>query len=127
MAHKSDIELEIEKALSAEDQYIAAQFEELGLIGQFRTVFQGKTAWVSVAALIVGTILNFLFLYAVWKFAVTDELMPKLNWGGVAWFSGFMVAFMKVWFWMRMESNRTVREIKRVELQLAQIRLNLES
>ena len=33
-----------------------------------------------------------------------------------------MVAFMKVWFWMRMESNRVIRELKRLELQIAHLR-----
>jgi hypothetical protein len=30
-----------------------------------------------------------------------------------------MVGFLKIWFWLRMESNRILREIKRLELQIA--------
>jgi uncharacterized membrane protein YciS (DUF1049 family) len=30
-----------------------------------------------------------------------------------------MVGFLKLWFWLRMESNRVLRQIKRLELQIA--------
>lgn len=120
----SDIDREIERALSEEDITLAKQFEELGLIEQFKSVFQGKTAWVSMASLIFGTILNILFLYAAWKFFVITEINDKILWGGAAWFFATVVAFMKVWFWMRMESNRVVREIKRVELQIARLQIS---
>lgn len=119
-----DLDKEIERALSEEDIALAQQFEELGLIGQFKSVFQGKMGWVSVASMIAGTILNFLFLYAAWKFFTLPATEDKVFWGGIAWFSAIMVAFMKVWFWMRMESNRVIREIKRLELQVARLQLS---
>lgn len=120
----SDIDREIEKALSAEDQALAKQFEEFGVIGQVKSVFQGKTAWISMASLIVAAIATVLFFYAAWKFVVITEINEKVIWGGAAWFFLTMVAFMKVWFWMRMESNRIVREIKRVELQIVRLQVN---
>lgn len=119
----TDIDKEIERALSDEDLAFARQFEEQGLIGQFKSVFQGKTGWISTASLIVGTLIQILFFYAAWKFFTVDDMILKLNWGAAAWFSAIMVAFMKVWFWMRMESNRMMREIKRVELQLAHLQM----
>ena len=118
----TDLDEEIKRALSAEEQDLALQFEEQGLIGQFKSVFRGKTAWVSIASLIVGTILQILFFYCAWKFFVITGTNEKLLWGGAAWFLAMMVAFMKVWFWMRMESNRVIRELKRLELQIAHLR-----
>jgi hypothetical protein len=32
--------------------------------------------------------------------------------------SFLMVSFLKVWFWLEMQSNRLLREVKRVELLL---------
>ena len=112
---------EIEAALSEHDQALSAQFEELGFIGQFRSVFEGKMAGVSFASLFVGNIINGFFFYCAWKFFHVEAIDSKLLWGGSAWFLATMVAFMKVWFWMRMESNRVLREIKRLELQIARL------
>ena len=117
----TDIDREIEKALSAEDKAMLEQFEEFGLIGQFKSVFRGKLAWVSIASMIAGTIINLIFFYAAWKFFTISEMESRIFWGAIAWFSAIMVAFMKVWFWMRMESNRVIRELKRLELQVAQL------
>lgn len=114
-----DLDRKIEEALSAEDREMLNEFGEHGLIGQFKSVFQGRMAWVSSISLIVGTFLNIAFFYAAWKFFTVVEVSDKLLWGGGAWFLATMVAFMKVWFWMRMESNRILREIKRLELQIA--------
>ncbi|MHA7872056.1 MAG: DUF6768 family protein, partial [Hyphococcus sp.] len=52
---------------------------------------------------------------------VAPEAAEAMQWVVAAWFLMTMVAFLKVWFWMRMESNRVIREVKRVELQLARL------
>ncbi|MEO1135421.1 MAG: DUF6768 family protein [Pseudomonadota bacterium] len=117
-----DLDRKIEEALSADDREMLNEFGEQGLIGQFKSVFQGRMAWVSSMSLIVGTIINITFFYAAWKFFTVVDVNAKLLWGGGAWFLATMVAFMKVWFWMRMESNRVLREIKRLELQIAHMK-----
>ena len=119
----SNLDDEIAKALSAEDLALSKQFEDLGLFGHFKTLFKGKDAWVTILSVIFGTILNVLFFYAAWKFFTVTDVNSKLLWGGGAWFLATMVAFMKVWFWMRMESNRVIREVKRLELQVARLQL----
>ncbi|NNE58830.1 MAG: hypothetical protein HKN36_12050 [Hellea sp.] len=119
-----DIDLEIKKALSDEDQALVSHFEELGLFSYFKSLFRGKDAWVTILSIFFGIILQILFFYSAYKFFVTTDTNLKILWGGGAWFSAMMVAFMKVWFWMRMESNRVIREIKRVELQVARLSLN---
>ena len=119
----SNLDDEIAKALSAEDLTLSKQFEDLGLFGHFKTLFKGKDAWVTILSVIFGTILNVLFFYAAWKFFTVTDVNSKLLWGGGAWFLATMVAFMKVWFWMRMESNRVIREVKRLELQVARLQV----
>lgn len=118
----SELDRQIEEALDAEDQLLFDQLGEQGLLGQFADAFKGKTGWVSVMSTIVGAILTAGSFYAAWKFLTIADADAKVGWGALAWFLMTMVAFMKVWFWMRMESNRILREIKRVELQLARLR-----
>jgi len=117
----SELDQQIKDALDAEDRALFDSLGEQGLIGQFLTVFQGKTAWVSIITLIFGAMMNIGFFYAAWKFFTVSGVDAKSTWAGIALFLMMMVAFMKVWFWMRMESNRVLREIKRVELQIARL------
>ena len=115
----NDLDREIEKALSAEDKELTKHFQELGLFGQFKTLFQGPTAWVSTLSLIAGTLVTGLFFYTCWQFFIAEDASERLLWGGGAMFICVWLGFMKMWMFMRMEGNRVVREIKRLELQLA--------
>ena len=114
-----DLDRKIEEALSVDDRQLLSDFQELGLLGQFRSVFQGKLGWVSIGSMIFGTIIQIIFFYAAWKFFTIAEIESRIFWGAIGWFTAMMVAFMKVWFWMRMETNRVLREVKRLELQIA--------
>ncbi len=114
-----ELDRKIEEALNEQDRALLDQFPEQGLIGQFKSVFHGSMAWVSVMSMLFGTVLTIAFFYAAWKFFNVADIDARLLWGGGAWFLATMVAFMKVWFWMRMESNRVLREVKRLELQIA--------
>ena len=117
----TDIDLEIQKALKQEDREIYNQFEELGLVGQLKAVLQGKNGWISVTSMVIGTIMNFGFFYAAWKFFTVTGIEAKAGWGAVAWSLATMVAYMKISIWMRMESNRVIRELKRLELQVLRL------
>ena len=119
-----DIDKEIERALSEEDKLLVSQFEDLGLFSYFKSLFRGKDAWVSILSIFFGIILQVLFFYCAYKFFTIADMNSKILWGGGAWFTAIMVAFMKVWFWMRMESNRVIREIKRLELRVTQMQLS---
>ena len=60
-------------------------------------------------------------IFAAWKFATVDEVTSILRWGGLAWFGMTVQMMTKIWSWMRMETNRVLREVKRVELQIARM------
>ena len=115
----SELDRKIEEALSEQDRALMAQFGEQGLMGQLGSMFQGKLAWLSAVTFIVGLALFAVGVYAAIQFATVGEIMPMLRWGGIAWFGFIGMMMIKIWSWMRMETNRTLREIKRLELQIA--------
>jgi len=114
----NELDDKIRAALSEQDQALMAHFEEQGLFGQLGSLFKGKLAWLSIVTLFIGTILTFVAIYAIWKFVTTDDLASMIRWGGLAWIAGVSQMMIKLWSWMRMETNRTLREIKRLELQI---------
>jgi len=113
-----ELDEEIKKALSDQDRELMAHFEEQGLLGQLGGLFKGKLAWLSVLTFIIGTILTIIAVYAAWKFIIADDVPSMLRWGGLVWIAGTSQMMIKLWSWMRMETNRTLRAVKRLELQI---------
>lgn len=111
----------IEEALEAEDRALMEQLGEQGILGQFGGLFQGKMAWITVVTLFAGTILTIVGFYGAWKFATVEDTNTMLRWAGIAWFGLIAQMMIKIWSWMRMETNRTLREVKRLELQMARL------
>ena len=117
----SKLDQRIEDMLEAEDRALMEQLGEQGLLGQFGGLFQGKMAWITVVTLIAGTVLTIIGFYAAWKFATVNDTNTMLRWGGLAWIGLMSQMMIKLWSWMRMETNRNLREIKRLELQMARL------
>ena len=111
----------IKETLEAEDQALIESLQEQGLLGQFGGLFKGKLAWISIVTMGAGLVMAVIGLYSAWKFATVADMHSALLWGGLAWVGFMTQTAIKIWTWMRMETNRTLREIKRVELQLARV------
>ncbi len=115
-----DLDRLILEALDADDRDLLAELgEEPGYFAQAFGLFRGKLAWVMWIAYIVNIIGAGLAIFAAWKmFQTTDPVMT------VRWGVGVVVAvsvglFMKNGLGLQMQHNRILRELKRVELQLA--------
>lgn len=114
-----DLDRKIEEALSAEDRDFLDSFGEQGLFGQWFSVYNGKLRWIAVYATVVIFALFGGAVYCGWHFLSADAPLEATRWGAGAVILMVMVGFLKMWFWMRMETNRILREVKRVELQIA--------
>lgn len=116
-----ELDRKIEEALSAEDRALMEHFGEQGLLGQLGSLFSGKLAWLTAVTLIAGFGMFILGVYAAWNFVNAPDIPGMLRWGAVAWFGFIGLMMIKVWSWMRMETNRILREVKRLELQIARM------
>lgn len=114
-----DLDKKIEEALNDEDRMLLDQFPEQGLFGQLGSLFRGKLGWLSAIMLVVGTLMFVIGAWAAWKFYVAGDVATMLKWAGLAWLGLTAQMMIKIWSWMRMESNRVLREVKRLELQIA--------
>lgn len=114
-----DLDKKIEAALSAEDRAFLAQLGEQGIFGQWFGVYDGAARRMAVFATILTFALFFAAVYCGWRLLGADETLEAVRWGAGAMLLMVMVGFLKLWFWLRMESNRVLREIKRLELQIA--------
>lgn len=109
----------IGQALSAEDRALLAQHQEPGYFTQAFGLFRGPMAWVMWLVYAVGFASFVVAMYALWRMTAAEEVLAAVKWGvGAAVLVQFTL-LAKGYLGLRMESNRLLREIKRVELQVS--------
>lgn len=109
----------IGRALCEEDRVLLASHSEPGYLTQAFGLFRGPQAWMMWVTNIAGGIAFFVGAYALSQmFGKTDALVA-VKWGVGALFLFQITTLCKMLSMSRLESNRLLRELKRVELQVS--------
>jgi hypothetical protein len=110
----------IDEALDAEERELLRRIgEEPGFFTQALGMFGGPTGWVNAVMMAAQA---FLFLggaWAAWHFFHAADPVAQLRWGFPSAVLLIVATIMKMALLPRMESNRLMRELKLIELQLA--------
>ena len=117
----NDLDRKIQEALPPDDAQLLGPPGEPPLWQQFTEMFRGRLGWVSVLVL-VGTLALAVFTVAsaVCFFRAEGE-REMIAWAGGFGLGLLAVSFGRLWFWLLMHRNAVLREVKRVELQLARL------
>ena len=122
----NDVDRAIRQSLSEED---ADLFDRLSLDQSLRqqvlATFEGQLRWMNVAGWIAGFVLFGGASVMAWWFVHAPNLEDMLRWGAGSALAFAGLALVKVWFWMEMQKNAIMREVKRLELQLASLAAQL--
>ena len=118
----TDIDDKIREALSREDAELLEHYlAELPLHELMIESFRGRNRWLNALA-VVFTLVGFgIAVVAAFQFFHADSTRAM-----IAWATGFLwavlsVAMLKMWFWLEMQKNSVTLEIKRLELQVANL------
>jgi len=115
----SKLDQAIRQSLSEEDAAFLAQFEARDPFREVIGTFGGPWGALNVFAALITFALFGGFVYCAWNaFSVTD-LRSTVLWSGGALLAMLAVAMLKMYFWMEMNKNVVLREVKRLELQVA--------
>ena len=116
----SDIDDKILEALSTEDQEVMANYgKELGLFGLIAESFRGKLGATMIILFIMIVAFAVVLVYSAINFFSVEEIAPKLNWMAIALTALIVVALMRLMYWMQLLHLSTIREVKRLELQVS--------
>jgi len=122
----NDLDQAIRQSLSAED---AALLDRLGadqaLHRQVLATFEGRLRWFNVAGWIAGVVLFGVGCVLAWRFLEAEGLADMLRWGAASALAFAGLALIKVWFWLELQKNAIVREVKRLEVQVASLAAQL--
>jgi hypothetical protein len=114
-----DIDRMIDEELEAEERELLRKLDEPGFFNQAFGLFGGPTGWVNVVMMTAQTLLFIAGVWAAWRFFEAGDSFTQLRWGLPAAVLLILATMIKMALIPRMESNRVMREIKRLQLQIA--------
>ena len=118
----SDIDDKIRQALAEDDQLL--DFDELGEQNIFEMlvgIFRGRLWWLNLLIWIFQLIFIGVAVRAAWSFFEASEVRDQILFATVFLWSVGVIGMFKMWFWMAMNRNTILRELKRLELQVARL------
>lgn len=126
MKNQEEIDQLIRQALSEEEAKFYDTLEEQNLPQMVGGLFEGKMRWVTVMAFIIMPVLFAAAVYCIYSFFQAGEIKELIIWSTSAFFLLMAVGFIKLYHFMQMDKNAIMREIKRMELQVAVLNNKLE-
>ena len=123
-----DIDAKIREVLQKEDSELLEHYRSEQSIPQLVIdSFRTRHRWLVVWVFTVGTVVFLLEFVAAYQFFHAESAREM-----TAWATGFVVcaiviAMTKVWFWLELNKNSLAREIKRLELELANLSRRLSA
>ncbi len=116
----SDFDRMIDEALDEEEREVLRRIgQEPGFFAQALGVFGGRTGWVNVVLMIVQSVAFIAGVWTAWHFFNALDPVTQLRWGLPSAVLLIMAAILKMALLPRMETNLIIRELKRIELQIA--------
>lgn len=109
----------IDEALDAEERELLRTLDEPGFFSQAFGVFRGPTGWINVVMMFWQAVMFIAGVWAAWHFFEATDTVTQLRWGLPAMLLLIFAGMLKMALIPRLESNRLLREMKRIELQLA--------
>ncbi len=117
----SDLDRMIETTLNEEDRTFLAQLvREPGYFRQVGGLLSGPLGWINLLLMVVQAALFFGGAWCAWEFFQVSDPVLALRWGLSAAVLLIVATMLKLaTLWPTLQANRVLREIKRLELQVA--------
>lgn len=111
----------IRQTLSAEDAAILDRVGSQPPLAQWLETYRGPFAALNVLGTVFAFVLMGVFVVCVWGFFEAEEVRDMLLWSTAATFAIVANGFLKLWFWLEIQKNAVIWEIKRLEFQVARL------
>ncbi|WP_421763705.1 DUF6768 family protein [Ekhidna sp.] len=119
MKKNDEIDQMIKEALSEDEKELFNSYDEQGMLEMFGVLFHGKMRWLNGLTFVIQLIMLGFAVYFGYRFFGTTETIEMLQFGAGFFTMMMGVSMIKIFHFMEMNKNATIREIKRMELQLS--------
>ena len=121
-----ELDRKIREALAPDEAELLGPPGEAPLWQQLTDMFRGRLGWVSVLVF-VGTLAFAVFtVVTVVCFFRAEGERAMLAWAGGFGLGLISISFGRLWFWLLLQRNAVLREVKRLELQVARLSSQLK-
>ena len=117
----SDVDDTIRRALRVGSDDLLDDLDEPGMLAQALTAMRRGTKWINALAFTFTFVFFALAIWTAFRFFAATEVQEMIAWAVGFCYSVLAVAMLKMWFWMQMDKYVVLREIKRLELQVARL------
>lgn len=110
----------IAAALDEDDRaFLASLEEDRGLFQQIGDTWQGPLGGWSKLVFALSVVFGLLLLFTIWQVAHTSDPVEHTLWAIAALAVLVMLGFIKEWLFNRMNMLTILREVKRLQVQVA--------
>lgn len=114
-----EIDEMIKEALSEDEKALFNTYDEQNMLQMFGGLFQGKMKWLNAMTVVVQVVMFGFAIYFGYRFFGTADVIEVIQFGAGFFLTMLSVSMLKLFHIMEMHKNATIREIKRMELQLS--------
>jgi heme/copper-type cytochrome/quinol oxidase subunit 4 len=111
----------IRDALALDEAELLRQFDEPSISDQVLATFRGRKRWLIVFSFVIGLVVVALAVVCAWQFFHADSTRDMIAWACGVGLAVSSTGLLKLWYFMEMNKYVMIREIKRLELQIARI------
>ena len=124
----NDMNDAMRSALNSEAQFEAIDSDrELPIRTQVAETFRGRFRWMALLAAFFRILFLIIAIIAVVQFFRVTGTRDLVAYATLFLASVVATAALKLWYWMLLIKNSVIREIKRLELQVAKLSQGLNS
>lgn len=114
-----EIDEMIKETLTREEAEFYDSLDEQSLFDMMGGLFRTRHRWFIVLANIIQMAALVLAVYCAVQFFGDNTTQELIKWGAGGFLFLLMTSMLKMFMWMQMDKNSLIREIKRLELQIA--------
>jgi hypothetical protein len=119
MKHGEKIDDLIKEALTTEEAKFYDELGEQSLMEKLGGLHKGKTGWLATLMTVMHILIFAVFVYCTVQFFNTELTNELIKWASAGFLSMIALGMMKLYLWLQMDKNDILRELKRLELQVA--------
>ena len=121
----NDLDVKIRQALQAATELPDA-IPEPSLTDEFLATFKGRHSFLNISGAIKMVVAGLIFYFCVYQFFQQETTTGMLAYATAALICMATACTTMLWLWVQMNHNTTVREIKKLELQMALLTAELQ-
>jgi uncharacterized membrane protein len=122
---EEDIDKLITESLTNDEAEFYRQLEETGVFETWFGVYRGKYGWIAGLQSVIILVAVIITIYCGYRFFTVETTTELIRYGAGMFIGIVFTSFLKLWLWLQIIRNSIVREMKRVEFQIAVLMENI--